>query len=330
MRRGKGLRIMRITAMLLSALALLGLGGCERVIEPEPVCGGVTDKTDAKAPKTIKSREISDFYAKFCLMGEWASGHETDFFTFSVKPDESGALTAREELTGAAAPADRALLDALQGVIDKWKLSEQNGEYRTTAGLPSEFRPCTLTVRYASGETLTFTHDNDPEAAWAKDMYLTLADWFAFQGVDALLPPQTVTGTVENVSLTYHDPESDTFYDYGAWSDPDEQGRRVIFRFRGEEQTELALDDAEAFFAGVERIMKSCDLRRYDHRSALYGYEQTKEDQENPFSNAFELTFWFEDGDQLFIHTSAPDEIDKLMPLAAELAAYFDARLDAE
>ncbi len=316
---------MRIAAGLLSLLTLLGLGGCKKPGE----CGGVTDKTDRRAPKTIASKDIVDYYATFCLTGEWSGGRESAFYTFEIKPDDGGVLTASEKTTGVSAPADKALLDALQGIVDEQELAQWNGEYRTTAGLPPEFWPCTLTVGYASGEKLTFTHDNDPRAQWAKETYLAFADWFAAQGIDSLFPPQTVTGKVTNVSLTFKDAAAGKAYDYGIWTEPDEAGRRVLFRMGDGGKDETPLADMSAFCDGVTEIMRRYDLRPYVVRSALYGYEQTEKDRQDPFSNDLELVFWFDEtdnGDQLVIHTSVPDEIDRLRPLLCELTGYFDAQ----
>lgn len=95
----------------------------------------------------------------------------------------------------------------------------------------------------------------------------------------------------------------------------------------GKDETPLA--DMSAFCDGVTEIMRRYDLRPYDVRSALCGYEQTEKDRQDPFSNDLELVFWFDEtdnGDQLFIHTSVPDEIDRLRPLLCELTGYFDAQ----
>ena len=153
-------------------------------------CGGVTDKTDKRAPKVIASKEITEFHAHFLLKEEWSRGHVSEFYTFDVKKDAAGVLTASEGLTGISAPADAGLLSALQGVIDKCGVAQKNGVYYVTAGLPPEFWPCELSVKYASGEKLAFTHDNDPSAEWAKNVYLAFSKWFEARGIDALVPPK--------------------------------------------------------------------------------------------------------------------------------------------
>ena len=330
MKNRKGKPAMRMIALLLSAVAIFGLGGCKKPAGSGDIIeGGVTEKTDRKAPKIIASKDITDFYATFCLMGEWSSGRKNEFYTFAVKPNESGTLTASEQITGVSAPADNTLLTALQEIVDARKLAEWNGEYRTTAGLPPEFWPCTVTVGYASGEKLTFTHNNDPDAAWAKEMYLAFADWFAARGINDLLPPETVVGAVANVSLTFKDNAAGKACDYGIWTEPNEAGQRVLFCFDEDGRRDAPLADMRAFCDGVTEIMRRYDLRRYDVHSALYGYEQTEEDQKDPFSNDLELVFWFDEtdnSDQLLIHTSVPEEIDRLRPLIGELIDYFDAQ----
>ena len=102
--------------------------------------------------------------------------------------NENGVLTASEERSGASLPADAALLTALQNVIDEYDLAQFNGVYRVTAGLPPEFQERTLRVEYASGETLSFTENNEPEALWAERFYEVFADWFAANGDESLRP----------------------------------------------------------------------------------------------------------------------------------------------
>lgn len=319
---------MRVAAVPLILLAALVLAGCKKpAVTPSPISGGVTDRTDPLAPKTIASKDISGFYATFCPGGEWSPGRSTVFYTFEVKPDDAGVLTASEATVSVSAPADKSLLGALQAVIDAHGLAERNGEYRTTAGLPPEFWPCTLTVSYASGEKLSFTHNNEPEQEWAKDIYLAFAEWFASRGIEDLLPPETVMGTVNNVALEYHDAETDSSRDYGIWTEPDREGRRVFFRYLNGEKTERAIVDEKAFFSGVNDILSRYDMRRYDARSVLCDCEKTEEDESDPLSAALELTFWFEDGEQFSIDTSARSAIDGLMPLVRELVDYYDAFL---
>lgn len=180
-----------ILALLLCGALLLWLSGCG--IEDNPTTGSTTDKTDYNAPKTIKSKDIVDFYATFCLAGEWTKGQESLQYEFEVKRGNKGKFTACEYTVGVAAPADETLLKSLQDIIDRYKLVEDNGVNKQTAGLAPECQECSLNVYYKSGETLMFTKNNNPYAQWEKDIYMTFAEWFAKKGDESLIPPETTS-----------------------------------------------------------------------------------------------------------------------------------------
>ena len=60
-----------ILSAVLSALTFFSFGGCSGRPIGAPECGGVTDKTDHNAPKTIVSKDLTSFYAHVYLRGEW-------------------------------------------------------------------------------------------------------------------------------------------------------------------------------------------------------------------------------------------------------------------
>lgn len=327
-RNKKGKTVMRMVAALLCALSIFGLGGCGKpkaAPEPEAVTtGGVTNKTDPAAPKTITSKEIANYYVNFMLDGEWSSGNKNVFYTFEVKPDTNGVLTASEAVTGVSAPADKALLDALQGIVDEYRLAEQNGVYKLTAGVdPSEFGPCTLTVNYASGEKLTFTVDNEPYAEWARATYLAFAGWFASQGNEALLPPD-YESMIADITITFKDPGSGKRYAYGFDKEPDDEGHRVFGRSIDGKTERASVFNTCFFYDDVSRLVRGYDLRAYDLSSPLGGYERTEEDEKNPVSAALRLGIRFEDGHEISVATSAESVIEELAPLLFDLFDYFD------
>jgi len=258
----------------------------------------------------------------FMLGGEWAPGHENVFYTFEVKPDGSGTLTVAESVTGVSAPADKALLDALQAVVDEYALAGQNGVYRLTAGIdPSEFGPSTLTVHYASGETLTFTVDNNPDEPWARATYLAFAKWFASRGIDTLLP-SGLEKMVTFVSLKLKD--GDNSYSYGFEAEPNDKGQVVFTRVRNGEKESVPMWDTRDFYDNLSTAIEDFDLSKYDPASPLYGYEQTEQDKNDPSAAAVQLTIRYEDGHEVSVSSSAESVLDDLGFLIDMLFDYFD------
>ena len=157
-KRTKGGR--RLMAGLLTGMLLMGLSGCQKepepIIEPEPVDGEGTNKTDYNAPKEIASKDITSFSASFFQANRWTST-DNHSFEFCISLDENGAMTASEEVSGVRVPADETLLHAVQEIIDKYDLVKKNGVYEVNYSLSPEYQKCTLTADYASGEKLSFT-----------------------------------------------------------------------------------------------------------------------------------------------------------------------------
>ena len=134
-----------------------------------PLCGGVTDRTDRTAPKVIKSKEITAFSTSFLLRDETSPHEAIEYWSFTVKKDDSGRI-AIEAGNGATVQTDDALLAELQQVIDRFNLAALNGIDRVTAGLPPMFGPCRMSVDYASGERLHFQRNSRPEEGWPRAM----------------------------------------------------------------------------------------------------------------------------------------------------------------
>ena len=320
----------------LCAVLLFSLAGCEGEIIPDindgTESGGTTDKTDYNAPKEIKSKDITDFHTEFYLNGEWVPGTEGETYTFDVKEDGFGVLTASESTTGIRCEADDELLSALQTVIDERGLAEKNGVYNITAGLPPEFWPCNLTVNYASGENLTFTTDNNPEADWAKDTYLVFADWFSEKGDDTLQPPE-LDEPVARFTLSFDDDGIN--YRCGDWmlqnsEDPDDGSRHIIERdLYDTEKEEILADDYIPFFDGylddITGILGKYDIRTFDESSAFYGRGRIVTEEPERNTAALELHFEFESGHKVYIDTDAESDIEILRPLIEDLIEYHDS-----
>ena len=165
-----------LLATIICALGVFGLG--EGAVS---VDGGVTDKTDYHAPKKIISKDITEFYVHCFIFNGRSNDGEGTLYTFKVEK-EGSVLMASASPSGSKFSADKKLLRKLQTAIDKHGLAKKNGTYHITAGLPVEFQPCDFEAVYASGEVLRFTIDGEPDAEWAKEIYLIFAKWFAKKG----------------------------------------------------------------------------------------------------------------------------------------------------
>ena len=313
---------------LLAPLMLFGIGG--RKPDTSHMCGGTTDKTDDKAPKEIKSKDITKLSVTFYVRGEWSSIERKEEYSFAVEPDENGVLTLTERTLGISVPADNVFLAQLQQVIDDTRLVLRNGIYRVTAGLPPPYQPCHVTVEYASGEKLSYTENNNPDDEWIKLMYPVFAAQFSKGGIDTLLIPN-YKGVVNSISLDIYENGVYTWYSRITVLPEDAiDGRRDLFGKRRysasakkETLTEYILlpDD---FYEIVTGIIHKYDLSEFDRCSVFYAKEDKDEQDTDDGRDKLSLHIHHEDNHQINIDTTNPERIKKLRPLVSDLMAYYD------
>jgi len=339
----KGLCVMT-AALCLTSLFGLFFSACRKETEEEGhISGGHTVQTDPDAPKTVRSTELTAFSADLYLDNRWW-GDENHGFVFSVAADEGGVLTAAEEKTGVRLPADGDLCAALASVIAEYDLAAMNGLYDVTAGLPTEFEAHTFRAAYASGETISFTVNNDPVSPWGEAVYDVFASWFAEHGNEALYPAREESPLVR-FSLTVIDGGKAVWYDentVGAEDAIDGEttllaretsglpggNERKLVRFPADHYEKLA---AVLSASGLER---KYEFSRYDpaagdygnHDAGYYGWSgltaaDGEEDDEN---RALSLYLEYESGYSIVVDTRKPSEIDAMKPLLDALTAYLD------
>ena len=330
----------QIMTMVLCA-SLFGFGGCRQEPEPEEIIdGGETNYTDANAPKEIQSREIEELEASFILHTRWKQDRHDDEFRFTVKPDGNGSWTAAEEIAGISCLADAAFLLRLQEVIERHDLVSRNGIYKVTAGLSPEYQPGGLNVRYASGETLSFTENNDPYARWAQEIYDIYAAWFSENGNDALYPPDEAS-LVTRISFSFQQNGREESYD----SITDESGtaylRKSVYDYiaeAGEDDVKVPLP--EDCFETISGILKKYHFSRIydfsiydyeaqnlgDHDEGYYGFGSgsTADHEEDAENDELYLYLEYESGNRFPLETRKRSEIEGLRPLAEELQQYLD------
>ena len=331
-----------IMGVLFSLLTFLGIGGCASAVD-RPECGGTTDKTDYKAPKTIVSKDLTSFYAHFYLRGEWSPGKGDRFYTVEVRNNEQGALTATvwtDSLDDArvSLPADETLLTKLQSIIDERRLAANNGVYRVTAGLPPEFQKCHFNANYASGEKIEFTENNNPDAEWTRETYLAFAEWFAEKGDESLLPPKLVYGPVRRCSFTLsEDGRKIHVSPVHVQEEKAIDGERLLL---GRMTYDAAAkkwgrdDDftlfPEDYLQQIHAILSAHDLRAFDYHSVLYKERKLTREEKDFFRPALQIHVDFEDNKSLRIDVNDAGDLETLQPLVKELLAYHDSLFDEE
>ncbi len=303
--------------------------GVRRQKEPSGViCGGVTDNTDRKAPKTIVSKDITAFSASMYLLGRWSGPDENMLYDFEIKKNEDGKLFACEKTTGIKAGADKTLLSGLQKVIDDEKLAEQNGLWRVTAGLPPEFQEISFSAEYASGATLRFTCNNDPFADWPKRIYLVFADWFAGRGIGDLLVPKN-DGPVKSVSLEVGSGEMFTeirsvrVREENAKSGETLLLEKNVFDGSAKKNSSKRICFPADYYKRISEILAGYDLRAFDRSSVLYGLGRDLKDDNDKNAPGVVLHIEYENGDRLLIEAKDKKDTELLKPVTDALLEYY-------
>lgn len=154
-----------LTTILLSMGFLNLFSQCKN--SDVPVCGGRTETRKVCAP--IKSTELRSLSTRFYISPNAYNGMFDGEYNIKLQQAENGCyqLTCNKETAEINADEARGFLD----IIKRYKLESNNGLTSVTAGLPSEFQPMYFTAKYASGETLSFTVNNNPQSEWQTSMF---------------------------------------------------------------------------------------------------------------------------------------------------------------
>ena len=342
----KGIRIMAAMLCFTASLGLL-FSACRKSKpgdDPVPVDGGNTTYQDPDAPKTVESKDLTEFSAVLWLDTRYR-GDEYRLFDFSVAPDESGTPVASEAETGISAPADRDLLDALAAIIAQYGLAAQNGLYDVTAGLPPEFEAHPFTARYASGEEISFTVNNDPTSAWGEAVYDLFDEWFSARGEHALDPAADRT-LLTRFDLEITDGERYTCYG-GIHVDEDSAIDGETYLLEKEEIVgEPGADPAATilfpadYYEKLTAIIADSPLERnyvfsyYDraagnngnHDEGYFGWgdKTTADNEPDAEDRAVSIYLEYESGRRINIDTRKRSEIEAMQPLLDRLTAYLD------
>ena len=224
------------------------------------ITGGVTDRTDATAPKTIASKEITAFACTFYLYDAYDAARDGSH-TYEIDEDEEGRYLLTESgVFSHTTEISADELTGLQEIIDRYDLAEKNGVYKYTAALPPEYAPWELDVSYASGECLYFYEDGEPDADWTREMKDYFDDLFEAAGYTDMLPAAEDV-TIDDLFM--HFSAGERCYAYGFETGDDDI--RYFYReiYDTESGETLSLDwvqSSDAMLEDFQDVIEDCDL----------------------------------------------------------------------
>ena len=342
----KGLVIMAVF------LNLAALFGCEPDVlsNYNPTSGGTTIKTDNTAPKEIVSKDIVGMDVEVYVLTRWTNDRDgEEGYDFVIDKDENNVLTVYEKEHGLSHAADDEILKEIQDIIDKNKLVSDNGLYEVTAGLAPEFHPRKFEVNYASGEKLSFTVNNNPEAAWAEEMYDAFAAWFAKNGDDSLYPPKEES-KINHFVLWYTEDNVYTHFNGVLALEEDAiDGERNLLEYRVSNSEGTLLEEKyilypDDYYEKITEIAAKYDpVTKYDfsiydrkdhnfgnHSNGYYGWgdKSTLDEEADSEDDKVRLSLEYESGTRLNIETAKPSEIEGMKPMIDELIEYHKSLFD--
>ena len=165
-------------------------------------------------------------------------------------------------------------------------------------------------MNYASGEKLTFTHDNEPDSEWVIKTYLVFAKWFAGKGEKKLLP-EDYESRVTVVRLFFDDTRAGKKHYYSVGEERDKYGRLVAVRTVGEKTEQAPIFSNEIVLGSISRTVADYDLKAFDGTPS----------EENAL---LQLYIAFEDGHEFKLNTSDETVIDEAIMLISDLIREFD------
>lgn len=179
--------------------------------DPETM-GGHVDNSDPNAPKEIKSTDLTSLEMGFYLYDKFAMNWSGSGYHFLLKEEDGKVILSEDIAFRISCEVEPEVMEEARKIIDQQGLVSLNGEHSYTNGLPSEFQTCYLSAKYASGESLSFSMDGNPESEWANAFVKYFRTVFANHGFAQAFPPESLF-VLDRFDFQFN--EGDTFYTYG-------------------------------------------------------------------------------------------------------------------
>lgn len=306
----------------------------------EPIEGGNTTRIDSNAPKEINSDNLVALKTNFFLYSELGSEFDASY-EFEIKNYENGKAQLDCTTGGKTinCEIDSSVLSDVNSIIKKYDLVKSNGIDKLTAGLPPEFDYSGFYAEYDSGETLSFSDNNNPRSEYNSELLKLFARAFADNGINDLLPPKE---TEEVVRFDFSMTDKDMCYIYGeilvpidelnrdlediATNDIDEDNCITQIRKEPWDRSNkdgyeiLYADPTPDYYEGLGELFKEIDWKPYTEQtyaSSGFSYQTTPE--------YYEFYIEFAYGNKISGFSDDPETVEAFRPVAAKIMAYLDS-----
>lgn len=258
--------------------------------------GGVTEKTDFDAPKTIESDDLVFFETEFYRFSDYVYDADRRY-RFKMTKNENGSYTISEcEDAVIECETDEEFASKLQQIIRDFGLIEYNGVNRQTAGLAPEYGPYWVDASYASDEKLYFYMNGDPDARWTWEVLDLFANEFGRNGITDLLPHKEESA-ITRFSLYYSN--GDTTY---------------MFEEIPESVTE------EEYYESIKAIVDDSNLIYFQNGELIPGNFNSANTPD-----FYEFYIEYENGNRMSGFSDDPVQCEKFKAIAEKFADWYEA-----
>lgn len=237
----------------------------KRKPKPRPTCGGHERHWDKSAPSVINSKRPIEFETMFYHYNQTLPSG-TEKLEFSIREEDgkwflSGPDNLRTE-------TDETLLARVQEVIDRNHLTGYNGHSEITYGVPPEYQPYWMKVKYDSGEQLYFSLQFNPGVRWGAELRRLFCAEYDAHGIEDLLPPAEMRNIVR-FDMEFN--EWPLHYTYGVIRMQDDvEGERPVHymkavwdREKDETVTDEIIKVPEGFYEHITAMVRKAQLWDY-------------------------------------------------------------------
>ncbi len=275
--------------------------------------GGRIEHSNPTAPKEIKSKDIVSLKLSAFYKNDLYSGID-GWYDFEIYKNDAGTMMLKHgRLETTECEADKELLEKTQALVDKHELAKANGQESYAQGLPPEYQPYLLDIKYASGEKLYFYLQGDPYSEWSCDFIDLFRAYLASKGFEKYSIKE------KEMAVTRFDfkfNEGKMVYWYGNILTSDKNtGEQItciwknFYEHNGEGKERKMIHIPDGYFDNVKRLIEDHNmLSLTNHRIEPVGFDF----MDDPF---VEFCIEIENGKQFncfYGKDEIPEEFQKL------------------